>query len=155
MSRRWRTLALRVWRPGDERAFEVRPDMAEEAAAVSWEWWLAGMPGPTWTLVRPSTGEVMGMGGGIEQRPGDWQLWSLLAKLPLRDWPSALACAAQAIRTLQREFDARHFTALAREDSPAAWRTLVRLGFNYYGASMYWRGYVIFERRAQRRRRVA
>ena len=66
--------------------------MGDELARVGWNW-ARGAPGPTWALIRSETGEVVGFGGGVEQRRGDWELWCVLAPLAWRDWPSAVQCA--------------------------------------------------------------
>jgi RimJ/RimL family protein N-acetyltransferase len=145
-------LTLRLWRPGDELAFTPRPDMAADVAATAWSWPRYGAPGPTWTLVRAADGAIVGIGGGVEKARGDWQLWSVLGEIGRREWPAALDCAREVIRTLQKEFRGNHFTALAHQDFPAAWRVLVRLGFNYYGTSMFWKDCAIFERFARRRK---
>jgi RimJ/RimL family protein N-acetyltransferase len=145
-------LGFRAWRAGDERAFTPRPDMAADAAAVDWVWSERGEPGPTWSLLR-ATGEVVGMGGGVEQAPGSWMLWSVLAPMPWRHWPSALACARLVIQLLERDWGAEHFTALARTDFPGAHRVLQRLGFSRYdGPDPPWAGYVWFQRRVKQRR---
>lgn len=148
VSRRWRTLSLRAYRRGDERAFTPRDDMQIEGEAVAWQWTMRGPPGPTWTLIRAETGKVVGVGGGVEQlRRGDWDMWCVLAPLSRRDWPSALACALEVMRTLEREWRAKRMAALARDDFPGAALVLRRMGFAYYGPSPTWRGYSVFERR--------
>lgn len=152
MSRRWRTLHVRPWRAGDELAFEPRADMMAEASAVAWSFPRHGPPGPTWTLVRTRDGEVMGMGGGVEEHRGDWQLWAWLAPIRPRDWPAAIDCAGVVVRALVRDWRARRMTAVARADFPGAQLVLQRLGFAYFGWSIYWPGYVTFERTARRRR---
>lgn len=152
MSNRWRVLKLRAYRRGDEHAFAPRADMLAEMQAVAWEWTLRGPPGLTWTLTRAGSGEVVGIGGGVEQQRGDWQLWCVLAPLRWKEWPSAIACAVEVVRRLERDWGAKHLTALARDDLAAAALVLRRMGFAYYGASLSWRGYSIFERSHRGRR---
>jgi hypothetical protein len=152
VSDRWRVLTLRAYRRGDERAFAPRADMLKEAAAVAWEWTRLGPPGPTWSLIRAGTGKVVGIGGGVEQRRGDWQLWCVLGELGWKDWPSAIACAATIVRRLEHDFRARHLVALARDGFAPAALVLRRMGFAYYGPSLSWQGYTIFERWDRRRR---
>src|SRR6516162_6845841 len=109
-NRRWRRrLALRAYRRGDELAFTARMDMGDELVRVGWNW-ARGAPGPTWALIRSETGEVVGFGGGVEQRRGDWELWCVLAPLAWRDWPSAVQCAREVVRALVKDWKARRMT---------------------------------------------
>lgn len=152
VSKRRLSLHVRPWRAGDDVAFSPRADMAAEASSVAWSFPRYGPPGPTWTLVRTSDGAVLGMGGGVEQHRGDWQLWALLAPIRPRDWPAAIACAREVVRALVRDWRARRLTAVARHDFPGAQLVLQRLGFHFFGWSIYWPGYVLYERTARRRR---
>lgn len=146
MSRRWRRLALRGYRKGDEDRFTPRPDMLIERERVNWEWGRRGPPGPTWTLIRAGTGEVVGIGGGVEHKRGHWEIWCVLSPLRLHDWPSACACGLQVIRLLERDWHARRMTAQGRDDFPGAGLVLRRMGFARFGPSTVFRGYSVFER---------
>jgi RimJ/RimL family protein N-acetyltransferase len=155
VSKRWQTLRLRAWRRGDERAFTPRPDMAEDMMLVAWAWG-RGPPGPTWTLERAGNGRVVGMAGGVEHVRGEWQIWSVLAPMHWRDWPPALALARNALRSLERDWGARRFTAFARIDFPGAHLVLRRLGFVLcMGPPPPWPGTVMYERWNGRRRKKA
>jgi hypothetical protein len=151
VSDRWWVLKLRAYRRGDERAFTPRPDMLREMDAVAWSWTRAGPPGPTWALIRAGTGEVVGIGGGVEEARGQWHLWCVLAPLGWRDWPAAMRCAYEVVRRIEHDFRGRRLAAAARDDFPGAALVLRRLGFVRMQPSMTWQGYTLFERSRGRR----
>lgn len=121
-------LRLRPWLPGDQDAFEMRPDFARESEISAWDW-SKGAPGPTWTLERWN-GEVMGVGGGIE-RDGLFVGWARLAQLANRDWPRALWCASKVLAFLARGPGPDRVVATASQDVAGAARCLERLGFEW------------------------
>ena len=123
--------------------------------AVDWAWARWGPPGPTWTLERAFGGRVVGMAGGVEQEPGEWQIWSVLAPMHWRDWPAALALARGALRSLERDWGARRFTAFARVGFAGAALVLQRLGFTATRLPPSWPGTVTYERWNGRRRKKA
>lgn len=121
-------LRMRPWRPGDEAAFTPRADFAEEAPLNGWDW-RHGAPGPTWTLERWN-GEIAGVGGGVPQGEGLFDVWACLAAtVGTRDWPRLLWLASRALALLTLHHGARRFQALARADWEPAIDSLRRLAF--------------------------
>jgi len=119
--------------------------MGDELVRVGWNW-ARGAPGPTWALIRSETGEVVGFGGGVEQRRGDWELWCVLAPLAWRDWPSAVQCAREVVRALVKDWKARRMTLFVREGFAGGALVAGRLGFGCYGRSPDQPGYLTFAR---------
>lgn len=118
---------MRPYRPGDEDAFNLRADFAEERAATAWDW-SRGAPGPTWTIYRWS-GEIVGIGGAVDQGDGLWQAWAQLADAPRRDWPQLLWLASRVLGYVETHHGAAAIEAMARTSNPAAISCLQRLGF--------------------------
>lgn len=143
MSRR--AIFLRPWRPGDERAFAPRADLAEEFAKVDWDWdW---PPGPTWTVMR-FPNQVIGVGGGVRvRRSATYQVWCVLAPVPRGDWPLLMRCARAAFDHLERSHGARTLTAYVRDDFAGAAATLDRLGFTRRTAPGSYEGYTVMARK--------
>lgn len=128
---RGQTLRLRRWRPGDEDAFTPRADFAEQRAAVGWDW-TQGAPGPTWTVLRWN-GDVVGVGGFIQQGLTEFAAWAWLAEVQRRDWPQLIWLAQRALTDVRTHHGARAIAADAA--TPAASRLLGRLHFT----AQHWR----------------
>lgn len=120
---------LRHYRPGDMAAVRARPDFARErriepevAGAADADW--------TWSLIAPD-GEVLGVGGFVDQGQGRGAVWLYAAALRRRDW-------LRLIRTFEtlRPARLRRIEAMVRMDGPA-WTSAVayarRCGFAVEG----------------------
>ena len=121
-------LRLRPYQAGDEDAFELRGDFAEERAATAWDW-SKGPPGPTWTLTRWDEA-VLGVAGAVDHGDDVWRVWAQLADLPKRDWSQALWLAGRVLTYLETQRGATVIEAEARAANPAAIASLRRLGFS-------------------------
>lgn len=121
-------LRMRRWCAGDEDAFTPRADFAQDQVENGWDW-SKGAPGPTWTILR-WTGEVVGIGGVIEQRTA-WHAWAQLADVGRRDWPQLVWLASRVLAFMESQHQVAAFTADARVAQRGSARLLRKLGFGF------------------------
>lgn len=124
-------IRTRPYKPGDEAAFVLRDDFAEERLASDWDW-SRGAPGPTWTL-HLWGGEVLGIGGAVKEGEA-WLCWAQLTEIHRRDVPQLLWLARRVLEHLRVQFgDGIRLEAMTRPSLPAI-RCLRRLGFSLFDA---------------------
>lgn len=120
-------LRLRPWKPGEDAAFTPAPAFALEQGAVAYDW-RQGPPGHTWSIIRGDN-QVIGVGGVVELKSGEWEAWAWLAETHRRDWPRLIDLAKAVLDFADPWIGHKGLVASARGDNPAAVRCLARLGF--------------------------
>lgn len=122
-------MRLRPYQSGDEDAFDMREDFAEERRVNAWNW-AKGPPGPAWTLVEGE--QVLGVGGVIQGEGGAWGAWASLADLPARRWPEAVRLAGIVCDHVLARPDVRWLWAQCRAERRGGRLLLQRLGFRLH-----------------------
>lgn len=119
---------LEAWRPGDERRFTMRPDMAE-----AWEAAGRRLPdGPKWTMHDMRQLETLGI-GGLEPDGAAASLgWFLCADLTPRQWMAALGAVRDRL-AWARGRAVRRVHVLVAGGRPGAAGMMGRVGFRLTG----------------------
>lgn len=115
-------LALKLYRPGDERKVAARADFAADYAKAG-----KILPdGPKWTLLDGET--VLGVGGVEPLGSGCWGAWAYLADMSVRQWGFAALMARSVLAFVRQTFWASEIHAQSAAVAGAG-RLLEKLGF--------------------------
>ncbi len=119
-------MVRRLYREGDERRFEARPDFAALLAATGGQL----PPGPKWTITQGR--EPIAVGGFIPG-PKVYSAWAYCSGMNPRQWRFAFEAARELLGLAVDYYQAKAVEVMVRCDQSRAFCLLAELGFRATG----------------------